>query len=197
MSALAESVERSWFDSRFQCRALKVLPGEYRVDDRELMLVTVLGSCVSACLHDPDARIGGMNHFMLPDARGAAGGGSARYGAYAMEVLINELLKRGATRSRLQAKVFGGGAVLPGLTTSHIGAQNATFVLDYLSDEGIPVLARDLGDRCPRRVHFFPANGRVMLKRLPAAQKSGVVAAEQDYRQQLQRTPAVGPVELF
>jgi len=185
----------SYYDNRFDAHAIKVLPGEYVVSGEDLMLVTLLGSCVSACVRDPLAGVGGMNHFMLPDSESGEGG-SARYGAYAMEILVNELLKRGAARSRLEAKVFGGGAVLASLSSSNVGERNAAFVLRYLADEGVPVLAQDLGDICPRRVHYFPRSGRVMLRRLPAA-RAEVVSSESLYQSRLRQTPATGDVELF
>jgi chemotaxis protein CheD len=184
-----------YYDSRFDARALKVLPGEYLVTGEDLMLVTVLGSCVAACLRDPLAGIGGMNHFMLPDGE-QHDGASARYGAYAMEMLINELLKRGAARSRLEAKVFGGGAVLPSLS-SNVGERNAAFALRYLAAEGVPVLAEDLGGNWPRRVHYFPASGRVMLLRLPPASRGEVLDGESRYQQRLRQAPYSGGVELF
>jgi chemotaxis protein CheD len=185
-----------YYDNRFEARAIKVLPGEYVVTGDEVMLVTLLGSCVSACIRDPLAGVGGMNHFMLPDS-GIGEGGSARYGAYAMEMLINDLLKRGATRNRLEAKVFGGGAVLASLASSNVGERNADFVLDYLAAENLPVLAQDLGDTCPRRVHYFPRSGRVMLKRLPNANSAEVAAGETLYQARLRQTPVAGEVELF
>lgn len=184
-----------YYDPKFAAHALKVLPGGYRVSTRDLMLVTVLGSCVAACLRDPLAGVGGMNHFMLPDGDGR--GDSARYGGYAMEVLINELLKRGAARPRLEAKLFGGGAVLPGMTHNNIGASNARFALAYLAAEGIPVLAQDLYDTCPRRVHYFPLSGRTLVKRLPSAHRDDVLLRERQYRAQLAQAPAAGSVELF
>lgn len=186
----------AYYDSRFEAHAIKVLPGEYVVTADDVMLVTLLGSCVSACIRDPLAQVGGMNHFMLPDTE-RGDGGSARYGAYAMEVLINELLKRGAARSRLEAKVFGGGAVLASLSSSNVGERNAAFVLRYLADEGIPVLAQDLGDTCPRRVHYFPRSGKVLVRRLPTAQQGEVVASETLYQSRLLEAPAAGEVELF
>lgn len=187
----------AWYDPHFKARAVKVLPGEYRVDARDVMLVTVLGSCVAACIHDPVARVGGMNHFMLPASRAASDGGSARYGAYAMEVLINALLKRGGERAHLQAKLFGGAAVLPGLTTSKVGQDNVDFVTDYLATERIATVASDLGGSWPRRVHFFPATGRAFVKRLPVAQRDPVGAEEARYRRRLGRVTHSGAVELF
>lgn len=186
----------NYYDSQFKAQAIKVLPGEYVVTGEDVMLVTLLGSCVSACMRDPLARVGGMNHFMLPESE-CGEGESARYGAYAMEILINELLKRGAVRSRLEAKVFGGGAVLASLSNSKVGERNAEFVLKYLAAEGIPVLAQDLGDTCPRRVHYFPASGRVMLRRLPAANRAEVLQVETLYHNRLRQTPVSGDVELF
>ena len=137
-----------------------MLPADYAVSDEPLAIVTLLGSCVAACLYDPLLRIGGMNHFMLPD--GEADPGNARYGVHAMELLINALLKRGARRARLLAKVFGGGNVLRGFQDP-IGSRNARFVLDYLDAERIPVQASDLGDIHPRKVAFFVQTGRTLV----------------------------------
>lgn len=188
-----------YFDPQFNAQALKVLPGEYLVTDRDVMLVTVLGSCVSACVRDPLAGVGGMNHFMLPEGEngGGAANETARYGAYAMEILINELIKRGASRARLEAKVFGGGAVLPGFTVSNVGTRNGKWVLNYLKAEGLEVSAQDLFDTCPRRVHYFPRTGKVMVKRLPSANDSEVLASEKLYRSRLRESPTQGSVELF
>ena len=195
--AQAAATPTGYFDPRFQTEALKVLPGEYVVTGRDVMLVTVLGSCVSACVRDPLAGVGGMNHFMLPDGEGSAAGASARYGSYAMEVLINELLKLGAARKRLEAKVFGGGAVLPGFTINNVGQRNGRFVLDYLVAEQLRLVAQDLFDTCPRRVHYFPVSGRVMVKRLPSAHDTEVLASESLYRRRLEEAPVAGSVELF
>lgn len=193
---------RGYFDPKFNAQALKVLPGEYLVVQRDVMLVTVLGSCVSACIRDPLAGVGGMNHFMLPDAGGDGGTSSwgnesARYGSYAMEMLINDLLKQGASRSRLETKVFGGGAVLAGFTANNVGERNGRFVLDYLRNEGLNVDGQDLFDIFPRRVHYFPKTGRVMVKRLPSANDTEVLASERLYRSRLQESPTTGSVELF
>lgn len=192
---------KGYFDTKFNAQALKVLPGEYLVTDRDVMLVTVLGSCVSACMRDPLAGVGGMNHFMLPDAGdgGASSWGteSARYGSYAMEMLINDLLKRGASRSRLETKVFGGGAVLAGFTSNNVGQRNGDFVLNYLRNEGLTMNGKDLFDVVPRRVHYFPKTGKVMVKRLPSANDTDVLASERLYRSRLQESPTTGSVELF
>jgi chemotaxis protein CheD len=191
---------KGYYDPKFNAQALKVLPGEYVVTGNDVMLVTVLGSCVSACIRDPLAGVGGMNHFMLPDAEPEGsrwGTESARYGGYAMEVLINDLLKRGASRSRLEVKVFGGGAVLAGFTVSNVGERNGRFVLDYLRNEGLGISGQDLFDVYPRRVHYFPRTGKVMVKRLPSANEPDVLASESLYRSRLKESPTTGSVELF
>ncbi|MFZ5473699.1 MAG: chemoreceptor glutamine deamidase CheD, partial [Pseudomonadota bacterium] len=157
-----------YYDRNFQIEATKLLPGEYYVTGRDMLLVTVLGSCVAACIRDPKTGIGGMNHFMLPESGDADNvlSASARYGSYAMEVLINQLIKLGANRSRLEAKVFGGAAVLRGFTTVNVGESNSEFVLDYLANEKIRVVSQDLRGLYPRKVYFFPASGRVLVKTL-------------------------------
>ena len=129
-----------YFDRTFDCDAVKVLPGEYFVTTSDIVLVTVLGSCVTACVRDRDKGLGGMNHFMLPENGGEPSvlSSSARYGAYAMEVLLNHLLKLGARRSSLEAKVFGGGKVLASLTQAQVGEKNSEFVLNYLNTNAYP-----------------------------------------------------------
>ncbi|AOK28406.1 MULTISPECIES: chemoreceptor glutamine deamidase CheD [Burkholderia] len=158
-----------YFDTHFRRRGVKLLPNEFYTTNEDMVLVTVLGSCVAACLHDPVARIGGMNHFMLPDDGadpGAAASESMRYGAYAMEVLINELIKAGGRRERFEAKVFGGAAVLAGMTTINIGDRNADFVRRYLALERIRLSAEDLQGVHPRKVAFMPYTGQAMVKKL-------------------------------
>ncbi len=158
-----------YFDREFGVEAVKLLPGEYYVTSKDMLLTTVLGSCVSACLRDTTAGIGGMNHFMLPDDSDPASRDPAaamRYGAYAMEVLLNELIKTGARRERLEAKVFGGGAVLANMTMLNIGERNADFVLRYLQLEQVRIAAHDLRGDLPRRINYFPASGRVTVRKL-------------------------------
>lgn len=143
----AHFAPNTYYDRHFEKDAVKILPGEYYVTTGDKLIVTVLGSCVAVCLRDKLTRCGGMNHFLLPNDGSNESGlltESARYGVYAMEILINHLLKLGASRSRLEAKVFGGGNVLRGLTMNNVGQRNAEFVLDYLHNEGIAIVAQDL-----------------------------------------------------
>ena len=186
-----------YFDRQFDVEAVKVLPGEYFVTTSEMMLVTVLGSCVSACIRDREKGLGGMNHFMLADADSADQVASARYGTYAMEVLINHLLKLGARRSSLEAKVFGGGRVMATLTSSQVGDKNASFVLNYLKTEGIQVKAQDLLDVHPRKVYFFPFSGRVLVKKLVRMHNDTVARREKEYADRLNEGPVAGDIELF
>lgn len=183
-------------DDRFKTLAAKLLPTQYLVVDSDIALVTVLGSCVAACIRDPLLRLGGMNHFMLPDGH-VGDGAPARYGSYAMELLINDLLKRGASRSRLQAKVFGGANVLKGFTQNPVGSRNSEFVRQYLEAERIEVVAEDLRGIHPRKVWFFPHSGRVVVQRLPHAHGAEVVAIEAAVQRRLSSEPVTGAVELF
>ncbi len=153
-----------FFDHHFQSDAVKVLPGEYFVANDEIVIMTVLGSCIAACLWDSRAGVGGMNHFMLPE--GDSTEMSGRYGSYAMELLINEMLKLGARRESMQAKVFGGGQVMAGFTSMNVGERNTRFVLDYLHTERITVVSKDVMDIYPRKVVFFPTTGKAMVKKL-------------------------------
>ena len=192
-----------YFDGDFKLPAVKILPGQYYAAEEAGLIVTVLGSCVSACLWDPVRRIGGMNHFMLPgqggvrpDTPGFEAEEPARLGVYAMEVLINRMLKLGAERSRLTAKVFGGGSVLEGMEALNIGNQNGSFVLEFLREEGIPVAAQDLYDTCPRKVYFFSATGKVLVKRLRTLRNDTLQRRERDYLATLSRAGS-GEVEIF
>jgi chemotaxis protein CheD len=166
-------------DNQFDRPAVKVLPGEYFVHDGPIVILTTLGSCIATCLWDPQRRIGGMNHFMLPEGN-AAGASAGRYGSYAMELLINALMKRGAARARLHAKVFGGGMVVEGTNSINIGKQNTRFVLDYLATEGVPVLAHDVLDIHPRKVRLMPDTGEVKVKRLPPTRAGELARREQE-----------------
>jgi chemotaxis protein CheD len=159
----------TYFDRDFQVEAVKVLPGQYHASRGPGSITTVLGSCVSTCLWDPVTRIGGMNHFMLPGQPGPVASpweASGRLGVHAMEVLINDMVRLGADRRRLVAKAFGGARVLQGFDTLDVGALNSEFVLAFLQEEGIRILARDLQGTTPRKIHFFPETGKVQLRKL-------------------------------
>lgn len=191
-----------YFDKNFNSKAVKLLPGEYFVTNQEIMLVTVLGSCVAACIRDSYSGIGGMNHFMLPDGGGDPGSpmsSSARYGTFAMEILINQLLKLGAKRANLEAKVFGGGNVMAGLTVANVGQRNANFVLEFLATEKIKLVAQDLIDIYPRKVYFFPKDSKVMVKKLKEIHNDTISQREKDYSSRLRKRKADtgGEIELF
>ncbi|MBT9568814.1 MAG: chemoreceptor glutamine deamidase CheD [Thiobacillus sp.] len=189
-----------YFDRSFDCEAAKILPGEYYYTHKPMLIVTVLGSCVAACIRDRVSGIGGMNHFMLPDGDGDINNptsASMRYGAYAMEMLINQLLKAGARRENLEAKVFGGGNVLRGFTAINVGEQNARFVREFLKAEKIRVVAEDLNDVHPRKVYFFPATGRVLVKKLKQLNNYTLVRREQDYASRLKTNDVAGEIDLF
>ncbi|MBI3479055.1 MAG: chemoreceptor glutamine deamidase CheD [Nitrosomonadales bacterium] len=189
-----------YFDRGHEIEAAKILPGEYYATARDMMLVTVLGSCVCACIRDRELGIGGMNHFMLPDGgmdQGDILGESARYGTYAMEILINQLLKMGAKRGNLEAKVFGGAAVLRGFMVANVGERNAQFVLKFLKTENIPVAAQDLRDIHPRKVYFFPKTGRVRVKKLRQVHNDTVINRESEYKARLRYAKVEGELELF
>ena len=165
-----------FFDNHFQHNAVKVLPGEYFVTNENVMLITVLGSCIAACLWDSRVGVGGMNHFMLPE--GDSSDMSGRYGSYAMELLINEMMKLGARREFLQAKIFGGGRVISSFTNLNVGERNTEFVRDYLRTERIPVVSEDVLDIFPRKVVFFGTSGKAMVKRLAHTQTDAIAAQE-------------------
>ena len=189
-----------YFDRDFRVESVKVLPGQYHAMRGEGSISTVLGSCVATCLWDPIERIGGLNHFMLPGEPTASHSPwavSARFGVYAMEVLINEMLHLGADRRRLVAKAFGGAQVLQGFDKLDVGAMNAQFVVDFLQEEGIPLVAQDLLGTSPRKVHFFPATGKVQVKKLHLQPDDSLQREEREYLDQVSRRTGGGEVEIF
>ena len=186
----------SFFDHRLGVHVVKVLPGEYLVGADDDVIVTVLGSCVAACLRDPFLGVGGMNHFMLP-VRGEGGSALAHaaFGLQAMELLIGELVKRGSRRDVLQAKVFGGAAVTEAFSYAQVGTQNARFIIEYLRDEGIKLIAADLEGVHPRKVYFAPGTGRVDVKYLRSTHS--LTEREATYRSKIEQAPSHGTVDLF
>lgn len=197
---MQDSVPIRYFDRDFRVEAVKILPGQYYAASGHGAITTVLGSCVSTCLWDPAMRIGGMNHFMLPGDTEAASSpvtASARFGVYAMEVLINEMIRMGADRRRMVAKVFGGGRVLQGFDSLDVGAKNCQFVLEFLATESIPVVAQDLLDVYARKVNFFPDTGKVQLKKLHILPNDTVQRTEREYMSNLDVKAGGGEFESF
>lgn len=183
-----------FYDAHFKNAAVKVLPGEYFVDNEDLLVMTTLGSCIAACLWDRQAQVGGMNHFMLPEGAGDSG----RYGSYAMELLINEMMKRGASKSRMEAKIFGGGAVIAGMNTINVGERNTNFVMDFLKLERIPVVSKDVLDVYPRKVCFLPHSGKAMVKRLAPTNTDALIQQDRNAAQKAQPVVASGgSIDLF
>jgi chemotaxis protein CheD len=190
---------RRIFDAQAAAWMVKIFPGEYYVTKKlDEVLVTVLGSCVAACIRDPIAKIGGMNHFMLPSHKTGNWGDdsrSTRFGNFAMEKLINELIKAGCDRNRMEIKVFGGGNVTD--TSNAVGSDNAAFVMRYLADEGLRCAAQDLGGSLPRRIHYYPSTGRVVRKLLGVVDTYTVSREERDYGNRLLSQKTTGEVQLF
>jgi chemotaxis protein CheD len=178
---------------------VRILPGEHHVtDDPGRTIVTVLGSCVSACIRDYAAEVGGMNHFMLPQSESGDWGeatASLRYENFAMERLINDILARGGRRNSLEIKVFGGANVLQ--NGSNIGWLNAQFVEGYLAAERLPIAARHLYGIYPRRIHYVPSTGKVSMLELRRQSDLVVVETEESYGQMLKKMPLDGSTELF
>ena len=186
-------------DARFPHEIATILPGEFFVSSEATIVYTVLGSCVSACIRDPVAKVGGMNHFMLPAPKEDKGldswGESARYGSYAMGMLINEILKRGGHKSRLEVKIFGGGRIYSGKID--VGASNVAWVLDYLAREGLALVKADIGDVLPRKIYYFTESGRVLMKKIERAKNEAIFVRERQYQDRLATKPAEGDVTLF
>jgi chemotaxis protein CheD len=197
-----EHLQRFW-EPETERWTTKILPGEYYVTCHDEAITTVLGSCISACVRDPSRGVGGMNHFMLPQdgARSRnqwldpAVGLATRYGTYAMESLINDLMKLGAQRGRLEVKLFGGGRVLTSMTD--VGARNIDFIHRFVQIEGYKVAAQDVGGTHPRKIIYFPSAGRVKVRRLRAIENRSIADREQVYLESLGKRADGGEVELF
>lgn len=195
-----ETINRYW-DKRMNVPAAKILPGEFYVSDKGEMIATVLGSCISACIRDKRIGIGGMNHFMLPVSgehsswENSEASASLRYGNWAMEYLINAILKLGGNKTDLEVKIFGGGQVLSNMTD--IGQNNIRFVLDYLRHERLTIDAQDVGGIYPRKLLYFPDTGAVKMRKLKQIQNDTVERRERDYIRSIEKPPSTGEVELF
>ncbi len=189
-----QGAPRRFLNAADGCWHVQLTQGEtYVTADPREVLTTLLGSCIAACIRDPLAQVGGMNHFLLP--HGSGGDRDAmRYGVNAMELLVNGLLKRGALRGRLEAKLFGGANVIAGL--SNVGSGNAAFAERYLADEGITLVGGDLRGIYPRRIQYWPCSGRARQMAIAASDRSQFVERE---RRALAQTPIAeaNDVELF
>lgn len=195
-----EHIQRHW-DTSLQMTVAKILPGEYYVTVHNEAIMTVLGSCVSACIRDTVFGIGGMNHFMLPMSEDEsrmwgtnAVSSATRYGNFAMEQLINTILKQGGHRRNLEVKIFGGGRILAQMTD--VGRRNIAFVQEYIRTEDLRLVAEDIGDIYPRKVLYFPLTGKARMKKLQALHDDSVAQEETRYMGKL-RKPVEGSVELF
>ncbi|XBS18944.1 chemoreceptor glutamine deamidase CheD [Methylomarinum sp. Ch1-1] len=195
-------IKRYW-DRQHEMTAAKLLPGEYYVTRDDELITTVLGSCISACIRDRELAIGGMNHFMLPETSverltggdEAVVGTATRYGNYAMEHLINSILRYGGKRKNLEVKLFGGGKIIP--TLGDVGQRNIDFVLEYIDTEALKLVSRDLGDIYPRKVNYYPRTGRVRVKKIKDLHNDTIVNRERQYRSAIKDIPVEGEVELF
>ncbi|MBL4826350.1 MAG: chemoreceptor glutamine deamidase CheD [Spongiibacteraceae bacterium] len=197
-----EHINRYWDKTR-QAHIAKILPGEFYVTQHAEFISTTLGSCVSACIWDVESHIGGMNHFMLPLTKkqshevtwGNVPGEATRYGNYAMEHLINEILTHGGIRKNLQAKVFGGGKIFTKM--NDVGKENSQFVIEYLGMENIPILSQDLMERHPRKILFQPLSGRAMMKKIRSLHNDTIATREISYQNSIVGKPVEGDIELF
>jgi chemotaxis protein CheD len=176
---------------------IRINPGGHYVTSSEEILVTVLGSCVAACIRDPLAKVGGMNHFMLPQSDSGAWGitsATMRYGNFAMEQLINDILCRGGRRHNLEIKVFGGAGIIG--SSAQVGLRNADFVETYLREEGLPIAAKSLRGKHARRIHYEPLTGRVRMLEMPRVEPA-VEKLERTYVDRMRTEPEAGSIELF
>ncbi|MBY0576027.1 MAG: chemoreceptor glutamine deamidase CheD [Gallionellaceae bacterium] len=195
-----ENIKRTW-NRTFEAYAARLNPGEYYVTKNDEGIYTTLGSCISACIRDRVSGIGGMNHFMLPASTGEGGwkdaglSSSTRYGNFAMEHLINEILKNGGSRQNLEVKLFGGGRIIANMTD--VGTRNIAFARDYIRIEGLKVTSEDVGDVFPRMVVYFPATGKVRVKRLRSLHNNTIVEQEKTYLNKIEKEPVSGDIELF
>ena len=195
------AIHRFW-DPSHQKFVAKIQPGEVYVGNQGEIISTVLGSCISVCIIDKTKGLAGMNHFMLPrDNAGRmnnkAGSNSTRYGNWAMEFLINEMLKAGAKKESLDIKVFGGGQVLSDMEFMDIGQRNIDFVFSFLVQEGMKINCHDVGGIYPRKVLFFVDTGLVRVKKLKEKRDNNITVRERHYAQNISARPKQGDITLF
>lgn len=186
---------KRYYDQMSEVTVVKIFSGDcYATSTPGEVCMTILGSCISACIRDPMVKVGGMNHFLLPEA-GSSSEDGARYGAFAMEKLINEIIKLGGIKSRLEVKLFGGGNVIE--SSAMIGSKNVKFAKEYVRREGLKIVSEDLGGDYPRRIHYYPDTGKVMMRKLHRKEDLRIVEEERKFAKQISHKPVEGDVELF
>ncbi|MEJ6476034.1 chemoreceptor glutamine deamidase CheD [Pseudoalteromonas piscicida] len=193
-----EHVKRFWDSGRAKVVA-KVLPGEFYVSKQDELISTVLGSCIAACVYDEKLGIGGMNHFMLPGAKALrevhADDLNCRYGNWAMEYLINEVIKNGASRTNLKIKLFGGGKIISSMTD--IGDGNIRFAQAYVEEESLNLISQDVGGPWPRKVVFHPQSGKAQVKKLRTMHNNTIEQREVRYLHDIEAQDNKTDIELF
>jgi len=196
--------KNTYWDPRFKRHTVKLLPGEYHTTKGNELLVTVLGSCVSACIRDTKSGIGGMNHFLLPEQNNrhqnttwaeAYDSSETRYGDLAMEILINDILKRGGDRQYFEAKIFGGAQMFE--SSMEIGKRNIEFVSKYLKYESIRISSNDVGGIYGRKIYYIPQTGDIFLKRIINVKNKTIEKREKKYLQQAKQTRTEAEIDFF
>ena len=191
-------INRYW-DKNTGLPTAKILPGEYYVTGHDEAITTVLGSCISACIRDLKIGIGGMNHFMLPMQGDGANhqehGRAERYGNYAMEQMINDILRNGGQRDNLEVKIFGGGKVMKGMTD--VGKRNIKFVREYIALEGFNLVAEDVAGLQPRKVIYMPKTGKVLIKKLYSKHNNTIESRDESYFKKISHEEVTSDIELF
>lgn len=194
----------TYWDPRFKRHTVKLLPGEYHTTKGEELLVTVLGSCVSACIRDVKNGVGGMNHFLLPEKKNrhkniswaeSYESAETRYGDLAMEILINDIIKRGGERQYFEAKIFGGAQMFT--SSMRVGDRNIEFVADYLKYESIKVTRQDTGGNLGRKLYYIPKTGQAFLKRITSIHNNTIEKREEKYLKQAKESRTEAEIDFF
>jgi len=204
MSASFDDARNTYWDGRFKRNTVKLLPGEYHSTTGDEMLVTVLGSCVAACIRDTRSGIGGMNHFLLPEQRNSNDkqnfaetydNSVTRYGDLAMEMLINDIVARGGDRKYFEAKIFGGAQMFE--SSMQIGARNIEFVKEYLDFEAISIVSEDVAGTQGRKVYYIPETGEIFLKRIVSLHNNTIEKREAKYLRKARETKTEAEIDFF
>jgi chemotaxis protein CheD len=191
----------TFFDSKFKKNVISIGPGEYYISEDDIIIQTVLGSCISVCLFSENAQLCGMNHFMLPGNKGEDNDfqyDSLRYGWYSMEILINSFIKNGINKNLLKAKVFGGGNVIDiDRSTASIGDNNVKFIKMFLEKENIPIKSQHLGGDKAKKILFFVENKKVLMKEINKTDTTNTIISEIEYKNSLEKESNSENIILF